>query len=208
MSDSPAHGTAGGLVNNLPDFLRHVHPDLAAPGQVPADHAVTVLVTSPPTAGARIRSTWPWSAHRAIGRAGEHGAIVVRDADARDVRRRTEHVIRYLLLRLTCNLSAPDIRRDEPCLPHRLVIMIRISANIEYVATPPPMEKRADAPAKHSLLVVYGMLLPSSQSNANCVHGMTLYDRWRRQQWTVTPSPIAHLPPKHRYSVGCPIYRH
>lgn len=117
-------------------------------------------------------------------------------------------VIRDLLLRLTCNLSAPDIRRDEPCLPHRLVIMIRISANIEYVATPPPMEKRADAPAKHSLLVVYGMLLPSSQSNANCVHGMTPYDRWRRQQWTVTPSPIAHLPPKHRYSVGCPIYRH
>ena len=31
------------LVDDLPDLLCHVHPDLAAFGQIPADHAVAVL---------------------------------------------------------------------------------------------------------------------------------------------------------------------
>lgn len=51
-SGSPAR--AWDLVDNLPQFPGHVHPDLAAFGQIPADHAVPVLVASPLPAGVQV----------------------------------------------------------------------------------------------------------------------------------------------------------
>ena len=89
-SGSPAR--AWDLVDNLPQFPGHVHPDLAAFGQIPADHAVPVLVASPPPAGVRVGEARVHARLVAQARvAGELGAVVVRDADARAGRQRREH---------------------------------------------------------------------------------------------------------------------
>ena len=42
------------LVLQFPQFPGHAHPDLAAFGRIPADHAIPVLVVSPPPAGVRV----------------------------------------------------------------------------------------------------------------------------------------------------------
>ena len=88
-----AHGAVVDLVDDLPDLLCHVHPDLAAFGQIPADHAVAVLVASPLPAGVRVGEVrghaQPVAQPFVVG---ELGAVVVRDADARAGRQRREHV--------------------------------------------------------------------------------------------------------------------
>ena len=61
-------------------------------GQIPADHAVPVLVASPPPAGVRVGEARVRARPVAQSRvAGELGAVVVRDADARAGRQRREH---------------------------------------------------------------------------------------------------------------------
>ena len=72
------------LILQFPQFPGHAHPNLAAFGRIPADHAVPVLVASPPPAGvwvgeARVHAR-PVAQARA---AGEPGAVVARDGDAR-----------------------------------------------------------------------------------------------------------------------------
>lgn len=42
------------LILQFPQFPGHAHPNLAAFGRIPADHAVPVLVASPPPAGVRV----------------------------------------------------------------------------------------------------------------------------------------------------------
>ena len=54
------------LVLQFPQFPGHAHPDLAAFGRIPADHAIPVLVVSPPPAGVRVgEATCPCPARRA-----------------------------------------------------------------------------------------------------------------------------------------------
>ena len=72
------------LILQFPQFPGHAHPNLTAFGRIPADHAVPVLVASPPPAGvwvgeARVHAR-PVAQARA---AGEPGAVVARDGDAR-----------------------------------------------------------------------------------------------------------------------------
>lgn len=49
-----AHGPVVGLVDDLLHFVRHVHRDCAAFGQVSVDHAVAVLAARPLRAGVRV----------------------------------------------------------------------------------------------------------------------------------------------------------
>ena len=72
------------LVLQFPQFPGHAHPDLAAFGRIPADHAIPVLVASPPPAGVRVGEARVHARPVAQARAaGEPGAVVARDGDAR-----------------------------------------------------------------------------------------------------------------------------
>ena len=54
------------LILQFPQFPGHAHPNLAAFGRIPADHAVPVLVASPPPAGVWVgEATCPCPARRA-----------------------------------------------------------------------------------------------------------------------------------------------
>ena len=72
------------LILQFPQFPGHAHPNLAAFGRIPADHAVPVLVASPPPAGVRVGEARVHARPVAQARAaGEPGAVVARDGDAR-----------------------------------------------------------------------------------------------------------------------------
>ena len=72
------------LILQFPQFPGHAHPNLAAFGRIPADHAVPVLVASPPPAGVRVGEARVHARPVAQARAaGGPGAVVARDGDAR-----------------------------------------------------------------------------------------------------------------------------
>lgn len=135
-------GAVVDLVDDLPDLLCHVHPYLAAFGQIPADHAVAVLVASPPPAGVRVGEVrghaQPVAQPFVVG---ELGAVVVRDADARAGRQRREHV----QLRpdaLAGGLVRNDAGHEEPGPPLHLGVQV---ASHSDDAVGLPMAERAPA---------------------------------------------------------------
>ncbi len=124
-----AHGTVVGLVDNLPQFPGHVHPDLAAFGQIPADHAVPVLVASPLPAGVRVGEVRVHARLVAQTRvAGEPGAVVVRDADARAGRQRGGHR-QPRPDAFPCGLAGHDPGHEEPGLAFDLGVRVASGAD-------------------------------------------------------------------------------
>ena len=117
-------GAVVDLVDDLPDLLCHVHPYLAAFGQIPADHAVAVLVASPPPAGVQVGEVRGHAQPVAQARvAGEPGAVVVRDAAARAGRQRREH--RQLRPdAFPGGLAGHDPGHEEPGLPLDLGVQV------------------------------------------------------------------------------------
>ena len=144
-----AHGTVVGLVDNLPQFPGHVHPYLAAFGQIPADHAVPVLVASPPPAGVRVGEARVHARPVAQARvAGEPGAVVVRDAAARAGRQRREH----RQPRPDAFPGGPaghDPGHEEPGLP--LDLGVRVASGADHAVGLPMAETAAVAGLRRTL---------------------------------------------------------
>ena len=136
-------------VDNLPQLPGHAHPDLAAFGQIPADHAVPVPVASPPPAGARVGEVRVHARLVAQARAaGEPGAVVVRDADARAGRQRREHR-RLRPDAFPGGLAGHDPGHEEPGLP--LDLGARVASGADHAVGLPMAETAAVAGLRRTL---------------------------------------------------------
>lgn len=136
-------------VDNLPQLPGHAHPDLAAFGQIPADHAVPVPVASPPPAGARVGEVRVHARLVAQARAaGEPGAVVVRDADARAGRQRREHR-RLRPDTFPGGLAGHDPGHEEPGLP--LDLGVQVASGADHAVGLPMAETAAVAGLRRTL---------------------------------------------------------
>ena len=116
---------------------------------MPADHAVPVLVASPPPAGVRVGEVRVHARPVAQARvAGEPGAVVVRDADARAGRQRREHR-QPRPDAFPGGLAGHDPGHEEPGLP--LDLGVRVASGADHAVGLPMAETAAVSGLRRTL---------------------------------------------------------